>query len=85
MIHNLIADGQSKAHFKFIFRASFGGFSKLVQDLADLNYEHLQLLPLRADHFGYIDEVVFPPDSIPVFDLKELDAIEVAQRGSVND
>jgi hypothetical protein len=51
-----------------------------LQDLADLNYEHLQLLPLRADHFGHVDEVVFPPDPIPVFDLDGLEAIEIAQR-----
>ena len=56
-----------------------------LQDLADLNYEHLQLLPLRADHFGHVDEVGFSPDSIPVFDLEELDAIEVAQWGGLND
>ena len=56
-----------------------------LQDLADLNYEHLQLLPLRADHFGHVDEVGFSPDAIPVFDLDELDAIEVAQMDAVND
>ena len=56
-----------------------------LQDLADLNYEHLQLLPLRADHFGHIDEVGFPPASIPLFDLEELEAIEIAQRSDLND
>ena len=56
-----------------------------LQDLADLNYEHLQLLPLRADHFGHVDEVGFPPQSMSVFDLKGLEAIEVAQRSGNDD
>ena len=56
-----------------------------LQDLADLNYENLQLLPLRADHFGRVDEVGFPPDSFPVFDLGGLEVIEVAQRGGIDD
>ena len=56
-----------------------------LQDLADLNYEHLRLLPLRADHFGHVDEVGFPPAPAPVFELEGLEAIEVAQRGSVDD
>ena len=56
-----------------------------LQDLADLNYEHLQLLPLRADHFGHVDEVAFPSDSLPVFNLKEVEAIKVAQRDGLND
>ena len=56
-----------------------------LQDLADLNYEHLQLLPLRADHFGHVDEVGFPQQSMSVFDLKGLEAIEVAQRSGNDD
>lgn len=56
-----------------------------LQDLADLNYEHLQLLPLRADHFGHVDEVGFPQQSMSVFDLKGLEAIEVAQRSRNDD
>jgi hypothetical protein len=50
-----------------------------------LNYEHLQLLPLRADHFGHVDEVGFPQQSMSVFDLKGLEAIEVAQRSGNDD
>ena len=56
-----------------------------LQDLAELNYEHLQLLPLRADHFGHVDEVGFPQQSMSVFDLKGLEAIEVAQRSRNDD
>ena len=56
-----------------------------LQDLADLNYEHLQLLPLRADHFGHVDQVGFSPKSIPVLDLDGLEVIKVVQRGGIND
>ena len=50
-----------------------------LQDLADLNYEGLRLLPLSADHFGSVDQVGFPdlPSRTPE-DLKPFDA---ASRG----
>ena len=31
-----------------------------LRDLADLNYEHLQLLPLRSDHFAHVADIAFP-------------------------
>lgn len=32
-----------------------------LRDLADINYERLQLLPLRPDQFGRIEQVSYPP------------------------
>ncbi len=38
-----------------------------LRELADLNFDTLGLLPLRADQFGRVDEVAFPPeDPLPV-------------------
>ncbi len=49
-----------------------------LQDLADLNFENLQLMPLRAEHFSHVDEVGFPaPLQI---DLSDLKIVEIAQR-----
>ena len=50
-----------------------------LQDLADLNFDNLQLMPLRAEHFSRVDEVGFPaPLQI---DLSDLEIVEIAQRG----
>lgn len=32
-----------------------------LRDLADLNFERLQLLPMRPDQFGRIEQVAYPP------------------------
>ena len=32
-----------------------------LRDLAEINFERLQLLPLHPDQFGYVDEVPMPP------------------------
>ncbi|MDC0736922.1 cell division protein FtsL [Cognatishimia sp. SS12] len=32
-----------------------------LRDLAELNFERLQLLPLRPDQFGMIQQVAYPP------------------------
>ncbi|PRX35070.1 hypothetical protein SAMN05216257_102455 [Meinhardsimonia xiamenensis] len=31
-----------------------------LRDLADINFDRLGLLPMSAEHFGRVDEVVFP-------------------------
>ncbi|MEQ6203572.1 cell division protein FtsL [Sulfitobacter sp. HNIBRBA2951] len=38
-----------------------------LRDLAELNFERLQLLPLHPDQFGQADEVQYPaPDLLPI-------------------
>jgi len=32
-----------------------------LNDLAKLNFERLQLMPLTADQFGRVDQIAFPP------------------------
>ena len=49
-----------------------------LRDLADINYDALQLLPLRPDQFGKIDQVAFPPRE-PLIDLD--DAVDVSSEG----
>lgn len=39
-----------------------------LRDLADLNFESLQLLPLRPDQFGRIEQVAYPPIDSSVID-----------------
>lgn len=34
-----------------------------LADLADLNFDRLELLPLRPDHFGQIDMIGYPVDN----------------------
>lgn len=45
-----------------------------LRDLADLNFERLQLLPLRPDQFGRIEQVAYPPINGVVID----DIVEVS-------
>ncbi|MEQ9693733.1 cell division protein FtsL [Shimia sp. SDUM112013] len=42
-----------------------------LRDLAELNFDRLQLLPLRPDQFGKVDQVAFPPRQTE-FDLNEI-------------
>ncbi|KEJ89345.1 cell division protein FtsL [Sulfitobacter donghicola] len=38
-----------------------------LRDLAEWNFERLQLLPLHPDQFGQVDEVQYPaPDLLPI-------------------
>ena len=44
-----------------------------LRELADLNFDRLGLLPLRADQFGRVDEVSFPPEEpLPITDPVEV-------------
>ncbi|MEN8893437.1 cell division protein FtsL [Planktotalea arctica] len=36
-----------------------------LRDLTEINFERLGLLPLRADQFGKVDQVAFPPEPEP--------------------
>lgn len=45
-----------------------------LQDLAQINFERLGLLPLRPEQFGHVDQVAYPPDPI----LETDDTLEVA-------
>lgn len=50
-----------------------------LRELADLNFDTLGLLPLRADQFGRVDEVAFPPeDPLPI-----TNPIEVMSRTTI--
>lgn len=40
--------------------------------LADLNFERLELIPMRPEHFGHIDQVAYPPkppEAVPPEDV----------------
>ena len=49
-------------------------------NLSNQYFTQLQLAPLRAENFGEIGQVDFPSDF--KFDLRSIDAIEVAERGA---
>jgi hypothetical protein len=47
-----------------------------LRELAELNFERLQLLPLRPDQFGLVDQVAFPPPpELPVTDPVEVSSL----------
>lgn len=52
-----------------------------LADLADLNFERLQLLPITAAQFGTVTQVSFPPAT---FDIEELTG-SVEVRGQIED
>lgn len=73
-----IADLRERAS---ILRAEWAYLNRpeRLADLADMNFDRLGLLPLRPDHFGYIDQITypiapFPPVSLPVEVMNRLRA-----------
>lgn len=49
-------------------------------DLADLNFDRLQLLPLQADQFGIVEQVAYPPvDMVVIEDVVEVSNMEEGQ------
>ncbi|MGI9394489.1 MAG: cell division protein FtsL [Boseongicola sp.] len=51
-----------------------------LADLADMNFDRLGLLPLRPDHFGYIDQITYPVEPLPEISVP----IEVMSRLGAN-
>jgi len=45
-----------------------------LQDLAEINFDSLGLLPLRPEQFGHVEQVAYPPDPI----IEITDILEVA-------
>lgn len=44
-----------------------------LADLADMNFDRLELLPLRPSHFGRIDEIPFPVENATEVMAREAD------------
>ena len=51
-----------------------------LRDLADMNFDTLRLVPLRAEQFGRVDQVSFPPDEIDMPIADPVDVSNMEQR-----
>ncbi|KIN73094.1 cell division protein FtsL [Sulfitobacter guttiformis] len=52
-----------------------------IRELAEMNFERLQLLPLHPDQFGQVDEVQYPiPELLPI-----TNPVDVSTMNSEND
>ena len=71
--------GHARARLK-ILRAewAYQNRPERLQDLADLNYDGLKLLPLSADHFGRVEQVGFP--ELPLLEQEDLRPLDAASR-----
>jgi len=43
-----------------------------LRDLAELNYEELQLVPLQPEQFGQIDQIAYPPITLELDNIVEV-------------
>ncbi|MGB1209128.1 MAG: cell division protein FtsL [Paracoccaceae bacterium] len=59
----LLEDRMARAHARLsVLRAEWAYLNRpdRLRDLAEMSFERLELLPLRADQFGAVDEVPYP-------------------------
>ena len=53
-----------------------------LRDLVEFNFNRLELLPLRAEQFGRVDEIVYPPKELPL-NIQRI--VEVASDGEAQE
>jgi len=51
-----------------------------LRDLADLNFDKLGLVPLRAEQFGRVGQVAYPPDEIDLPITEPIDVSNMEQQ-----
>lgn len=56
-----------------------------LQDLVELNYQRLALLPMTPDAFGHYNQVVFPPPPGQDFDYNEFTGAVDISTGNMPD